>query len=115
MRSLSDCRDCKRLGAHLEKLRLEYPHYHNGPVAAAGDENARLLVVGLAPGKHGANATGFPFTGDASGDLLYKTLHALAFSSHAVSSPDDPGFRLNNCRITNAVKCLPPDNRPTGK
>ena len=79
-----------------------------------GDANARLLVVGLAPGMHGANATGRPFTGDYAGVLLYETLYATGFESAPESLSADDGLKLLDCRITNAVRCLPPDNKPVG-
>lgn len=79
-----------------------------------GDGNARLLIVGLAPGMHGANRTGRPFTGDHAGILLYKMLHRFGFSSHDESLAADDPLELSDCRITNAVKCLPPDNKPVG-
>jgi uracil-DNA glycosylase len=107
------CTACPRLAAHLAALRKTHPAYHNAPVAPFGDPAARLLIVGLAPGTHGANATGRPFTGDFAGILLYRSLHALGFASAAVSRSADDGLRLVNCRITNAVKCLPPENKPT--
>jgi len=78
-----------------------------------GDSSAALLVVGLAPGMHGANRTGRPFTGDYAGILLYRTLHRFGFASHAGSDDPDDGLTLTGCRITNAVKCLPPQNKPT--
>lgn len=110
----SSCTDCPRLARHLAGVRAEYPRYHGRPVAAFGDRKARLLVVGLAPGLHGANATGRPFTGDYAGILLYETLYRFGFASrpHSVSARD--GLTLRDCRITNAVKCLPPANKPTG-
>ena len=92
----------------------DYPDYHAAPVAPFGDPKARLLIVGLAPGMHGANATGRPFTGDHAGILLYQTLYEYGFSSHAESKHRRDGLKLNNCRITNAVKCLPPQNKPLG-
>ena len=95
-------------------MRLDHPQYHNQPVAPWGAADAHLLIVGLAPGKHGANATGYPFTGDASGELLFRVLHRTGFSSHSRPAPVDTTFRLNGCRITNAVKCLPPGNKPAG-
>ena len=88
--------------------------YHNGPVNGFGDLKARVCLVGLAPGAHGANRTGRPFTGDHAGILLYETLHKFGFSSHRESIAADDDLRLTNCRITNAVKCLPPDNKPVG-
>jgi uracil-DNA glycosylase family 4 len=91
---------------------LRYPEYWSRPVAPFGDSNARILLVGLAPGMHGANRTGRPFTGDFAGILLYETLHELGLATRAVSvSADDP-LRLRNARISNAVKCLPPQNKP---
>jgi len=108
----SACTRCKRLARHLAGLRAEFPDYHARPVAAFGDPRPRLLIVGLAPGMHGANRTGRPFTGDYAGILLYDTLHRFGFASQpAALSPHD-GLRLSGCRITNAVKCLPPANKP---
>ncbi len=108
------CRACPRLAAHLDAVRARHPDYHCAPVPAFGDPEARLLIVGLGPGEHGANATGRPFTGDYAGRLLYSTLHAFGFASAPVSSAADDGLQLTDCRITNAVKCLPPGNKPTG-
>lgn len=99
--------------AFLSDLRGDYPDYWNAPVPAFGDADARLLIVGLAPGKHGANASGRPFTGDFAGILLYETLHELGLSSKPISTAADDGLILVGCRITNAVKCLPPQNKPT--
>jgi uracil-DNA glycosylase family 4 len=107
------CRSCPRLAAFLADLRVEHPGYWNAPVPAFGDPDARLLIVGLAPGKHGANASGRPFTGDFAGVLLYETLHALGLASDPVSTSAGDGLKLLGCRITNAVKCLPPQNKPT--
>jgi uracil-DNA glycosylase family 4 len=106
------CRDCPRLAAHLDRIGREHPGYHAGPVAAFGPARAGLLVVGLAPGLHGANRTGRPFTGDHAGILLYKTLHGHGFASHEGSADPKDGLRLSGCRVTNAVKCLPPQNKP---
>jgi uracil-DNA glycosylase family 4 len=108
-----DCRQCNRLACFLDSVKQQYPHYHARPVAPFGDADARLLVVGLAPGMHGANATGRPFTGDYAGLLLYQALFEYGFSNQAVSESLSDGLLLNNCRITNAVKCLPPQNKPT--
>ncbi|NEX20588.1 uracil-DNA glycosylase [Thiorhodococcus mannitoliphagus] len=108
-----NCRRCPRLAAHLAAVRQAHPDYHAAPVASFGDVSARLLVVGLAPGMHGANATGRPFTGDHAGILLYATLHRFGFATRPVSTARDDGLRLQDCRITNAVKCLPPENKPT--
>jgi uracil-DNA glycosylase family 4 len=107
------CRACPRLARHLDQVRRRYPAYHGRPVAPFGDRQARLLIVGLAPGLHGANATGRPFTGDYAGILLYQTLYDYGFASRAVSTARGDGLVLTNCRITNAVKCLPPENKPT--
>jgi uracil-DNA glycosylase len=108
-----DCRRCPRLAAHLDGVRAEYPRYHAAPVPPFGDPQARLLIVGLAPGMHGANATGRPFTGDHAGILLYATLHRLGLADRPESRAADDGLRLRGCRITNAVKCLPPENKPS--
>jgi uracil-DNA glycosylase family 4 len=106
------CRRCPRLARHLDQVRASHPDYYALPVAPFGPERARLLVVGLAPGLHGANRTGRPFTGDHAGILLYETLHRYGFASRPVSEGARDGLRLILCRITNAVKCLPPANRP---
>lgn len=108
------CTACPRLASFLTDIRRRYPAYHARPVAPFGAVDARLLVVGLAPGMHGANATGRPFTGDHAGLLLYATLHAHGFASAAVSTSRDDGLRLLDCRISNAVKCVPPANKPEG-
>lgn len=107
-----DCRHCPRLARHLAQVRKAHPDYYALPVPPFGPVRANLLIVGLAPGMHGANRTGRPFTGDFAGILLYDTLHRYGFSSRPVSSSATDGLRLNDCRITNAVKCLPPANRP---
>lgn len=107
------CRRCPRLAAFLTDLRGRHPAYHNAPVAPFGDPAAGLLIVGLAPGLHGANRTGRPFTGDHAGILLYATLHAHGLADRPMVSSATDGLTLNNCRITNAVKCVPPENRPT--
>jgi uracil-DNA glycosylase family 4 len=106
------CRDCPRLARFLDRVRSEHPAYHARPVAAFGPQRAQLLVVGLAPGMHGANRTGRPFTGDYAGILLYKTLHKFGFSSRPDSTGRDDDLKLLDCRITNAVKCVPPQNKP---
>ena len=109
------CRRCERLAGFLDEVKGRFPHYHAGPVPPFGDPRARLLVVGLAPGMHGANASGRPFTGDHAGILLYSTLHLFGFSDRPESRSADDGLLLRDCRITNAVKCLPPRNKPNGK
>jgi uracil-DNA glycosylase family 4 len=106
------CRDCPRLAGFLDDVRLAHPDYHARPVAPFGDARARLLIVGLAPGMHGANRSGRPFTGDFAGILLYETLHRFGFASAPQSVSADDGLKLKGCRITNAVKCLPPQNKP---
>ena len=107
-----DCRRCPRLARFLDQVRAAHPDYHACPVAPFGAARARLLIVGLAPGMHGANRTGRPFTGDFAGVLLYDTLHRYGFASRPVSTGAADGLKLKDCRITNAVKCLPPANRP---
>lgn len=109
-----DCRRCERLSNFLDQVALDHPDYHARPVPAFGDPDAQLLVVGLAPGMHGANASGRPFTGDHAGILLYQTLHRHGFASAPESLSADDGLELMDCRITNAVKCLPPQNKPLG-
>jgi uracil-DNA glycosylase family 4 len=109
-----ECTACPRLADFLADNRQQYPDYHGLPVAPFGDNNPDVLIVGLAPGMHGANATGRPFTGDYAGVLLYETLYKTGFSNQSKSDHVDDGLELVNCRITNAVKCLPPQNKPTG-
>jgi len=109
-----DCRQCPRLAAFLDQVKEKYPDYYCGPVPPFGDPDARFLIVGLAPGMHGANRSARPFTGDHAGILLYETIHDYGFSTAACSESADDDLRLLNCRITNAVKCLPPDNKPVG-
>ena len=109
-----ECRACDRLATFLDDVNERYPEYYCKPVPPFGDPDARFLIVGLAPGMHGANATGRPFTGDHAGILLYQMLHKYGFSSRDHSEAADDGLTLINCRITNAVKCLPPDNKPVG-
>jgi uracil-DNA glycosylase family 4 len=108
-----DCIQCKRLNEFLCAVKQKHPAYHARPVAPFGDNAAQLLIVGLAPGMHGANATGRPFTGDYAGFLLYEALYAFGYSNQAKSEGLTDGLVLKNCRITNAVKCLPPQNKPT--
>ena len=109
-----DCRSCPRLASFLDDVNARYPDYYCRPVPPFGDAEARLLIVGLAPGMHGANRTGRPFTGDHAGILLYQMLHRYGFASRDHSESVDDGLELIECRITNAVKCLPPDNKPVG-
>ncbi|MBU6473028.1 MAG: uracil-DNA glycosylase [Alphaproteobacteria bacterium] len=107
-----NCALCPRLVAFRNDNRKHYPDYFNAPVPSFGGAGARLLIVGLAPGLHGANRTGRPFTGDWAGDLLYATLlkHGLARGSYAERADD--GLELIDCTITNAVRCVPPENKP---
>lgn len=114
MRSFDiNCKRCSRLAEHLAELRELHPGYWNRPVPAFGCDRPAILIVGLAPGRHGANASGRPFTGDYAGILLYRTLFELGLASAPVSTSADDALALINCRITNAVKCLPPQNKPT--
>ena len=110
-----DCRACPRLAAHLDEVKALEPDYHCRPVPPFGDPRPGLLIVGLAPGRDGANRTGRPFTGDHAGILLYEMLHRHGFSSRPESVARDDGLVLQGVRITNAVKCLPPANRPTAE
>jgi uracil-DNA glycosylase len=107
-----ECRRCPRLAAFLDAVRLAQPDYFCRPVPPFGDPKAPLLIVGLAPGMHGANRTGRPFTGDHAGILLYATLHKFGLATGPVSAAADDPLRLVHTRITNAVKCLPPANKP---
>lgn len=107
------CKRCPRLAAHLESMRDSHPHYYNAPVPPFGASEARLVIVGLAPGAHGANATGRPFTGDFAGILLYEALYEAGLATKPLSTSAADDLRLVGCRITNAVKCLPPKNKPT--
>jgi len=106
------CRRCPRLAAFLDAVRMAEPDYYCRPVPPFGDARARLLIVGLAPGMHGANRSGRPFTGDHAGILLYATLHKFGMATAPVSGSVRDGLELIGARITNAVKCLPPANKP---
>ena len=106
------CRSCSRLSQFLDQVSVDRPDYFARPVPPFGDPQAEFLVVGLAPGMHGANRTGRPFTGDHAGILLYQTLFDFGFSNAPESTSADDGLELHNCRISNAVKCLPPQNKP---
>ena len=107
-----DCDRCPRLVAYRKEHRAAEPDWHNAPVPSFGDPDARLLIVGLAPGLRGANRTGRPFTGDFAGDLLYETLGAFGFASGSYGATTSDGLALRDCRITNAVRCVPPQNQP---
>jgi uracil-DNA glycosylase family 4 len=108
----SNCRRCPRLASFLDAVKSEHPDYYCKPVPPFGDPDATLLIVGLAPGKHGANRSGRPFTGDHAGILLYATLFKFGLATAPVSVAKGDGLELIAARITNAVKCLPPDNKP---
>ena len=110
-----DCPLCKRLVDFRLAARAKFPDWHNAPVPPFGPDEARLLIVGLAPGLQGANRTGRPFTGDYAGILLYESLHALGLSTAPTSVDRNDGLKLRGVRITNAVKCLPPENKPLPK
>ncbi|SDF15012.1 uracil-DNA glycosylase [Thalassobaculum litoreum] len=110
----ADCGLCPRLVAFRHENRRLYPEFHNAPVPSFGSAGARLLVVGMAPGLKGANRTGRPFTGDYAGDLLYDTLLTFGFATGAYDKRADDGLSLVDCRITNAVRCVPPQNKPVG-
>ncbi len=108
-----DCPRCPRLVALRDELRAEHPDWWNAPVPAFGDPGGWLCIVGLAPGKHGANRTGRPFTGDYAGDLLFATLTKFGFTQGVYQSRADDGLSLHDVIICNSVKCLPPENKPT--
>lgn len=110
----ADCPLCPRLVTYRNDLRETEPDWHNNPVDSFGDPGARLLVVGLAPGVRGANRTGRPFTGDFAGDLLYGTLIKYGFAKGSFGATADDGLELADCMVTNAVRCVPPENKPTG-
>jgi uracil-DNA glycosylase family 4 len=109
-----DCPRCPRLVTFRETWRTREPDWFNAPVPSFGPVDAQLLVVGLAPGLRGANRTGRPFTGDYAGDLLYATLNQFGFARGDYQARPDDGLALIDCRITNAVRCVPPENKPTG-
>jgi uracil-DNA glycosylase family 4 len=109
-----DCRLCDRLAIYRAANRASHPDWYNGAVPSFGDPNARLLIVGLAPGVTGANRTGRPFTGDWAGDLLYPTLAKFGFSRGVFDARPDDGLELTGAMITNAVRCVPPQNKPVG-
>ncbi|MFG1349179.1 uracil-DNA glycosylase [Xanthobacter autotrophicus] len=109
----ADCPLCPRLAEFRHAWRAAEPAWHNAPVPAFGPEDARLLIVGLAPGLRGANRTGRPFTGDYAGDLLYATLIEYGFATGPYAAHPDDGLALVDARIVNAVRCVPPQNKPT--
>ncbi len=108
------CSRCPRLAALRDEQRRVHPDWHNAPVPSFGTDDARLLIVGLAPGLRGANRTGRPFTGDYAGELLYPTLIKFGFARGRYGAAPDDGLKLVDCRITNAVRCVPPANKPIG-
>ncbi|HKM87310.1 MAG TPA: uracil-DNA glycosylase [Xanthobacteraceae bacterium] len=110
-----DCPRCPRLVAFREAWRVREPDWFNAPVPSFGAIDARLLIIGLAPGLRGANRTGRPFTGDYAGDLLYATLAEFGFAQGRYEARPDDGFTLVDCRITNAARCVPPENKPTSQ
>ncbi|WFU20084.1 uracil-DNA glycosylase [Bradyrhizobium sp. CB3481] len=107
-----DCPLCPRLAEFRAEARAKEPTWHNAPVSSFGNATARLLIVGLAPGLQGANRTGRPFTGDYAGDLLYATLLEYGFAEGTYQARPDDGLKLVDCRISNAVRCVPPQNKP---
>jgi len=107
-----DCPICPRLVAYREENRGEHPDWFNGPAPSFGDPNARLLVMGLAPGRRGANRTGRPFTGDYAGELLYQTLLKFGFATGGYGADPNDGLQLVDCMVSNAVRCAPPGNKP---
>ncbi|MEM7652264.1 MAG: uracil-DNA glycosylase [Pseudomonadota bacterium] len=109
-----DCPLCPRLGDFLQKHRALEPEWHNAPVPSFGPAGAPLLIVGLAPGLRGANRTGRPFTGDYAGDLLYPTLLKFGLAEGEFAASPDDGLRPSKIRVTNAVRCVPPENKPVG-
>jgi uracil-DNA glycosylase family 4 len=110
---VKNCRICPRLVDYRNDNRQAYPAYFNGPAPSFGPDSARLMIIGLAPGLHGANRTGRPFTGDYAGDLLYATLGKFGFADGVYDSRPDDGLELVEAMITNAVRCAPPQNKPT--
>lgn len=109
----ADCRLCPRLAGFRDENRVRHGEFFNAPVPSFGGEAPRLLIVGLAPGLKGANRTGRPFTGDYAGDLLYPTLLSFGWAKGRYAADPEDGLRLQGCRITNAVRCVPPENKPT--
>ena len=110
----SNCNLCPRLVDFRKANQKKFTDFHNGPVESFGEFDSRLLIVGLAPGLKGANKTGRPFTGDYAGDVLYSTLIKFGFAKGLYSQSKDDGLKLLDCRITNAVRCVPPENKPIG-
>ena len=109
-----DCHLCPRLVDYRREYQAKEPDWHNAPVVSFGSDDAQLLIIGLAPGVTGANRTGRPFTGDWAGDLLYATIDKFGFSKGKYDARPDDGLELTNAMITNAVRCVPPQNKPVG-
>jgi uracil-DNA glycosylase family 4 len=109
-----NCPKCPRLRTHILENRKKFPEWHNEPVNSIGSINSQILIVGLAPGLKGANRTGLPFTGDHAGELLYNTLLSFDLAEGIYKPNSKDTLKLKNCRITNAVRCLPPKNKPIG-
>ena len=109
----SDCQECPRLVEFRRANQAQFPDWHNAPVPSFGPPDARLAIIGLAPGLRGANRTGRPFTGDYAGDLLYATLLEFGFASGQYDRRPDDDLQLHDCIIVNAVRCVPPQNKPT--
>ena len=107
-----NCDICPRLREFIDTQKVKYPDYFNGPVPSFGNDDAQILIIGLAPGLHGANQTGRPFTGDWAGDLLYSTLEKFGFTNGLYDKHAQDGLKLDNVKITNAVRCVPPQNKP---
>lgn len=110
----ADCPLCPRLAEFRRQNVEKFPAYFNAPAPTFGGDRAKLLIVGLAPGLHGANKTGRPFTGDYAGDLLYATIGKFGFSNNRYDAHIGDGLALKSAAITNAVRCVPPQNKPTG-
>ena len=110
-----NCSICSRLAEFRQENSCKFPDKFNKPVPSFGDENPELLIVGLAPGLKGANFTGRPFTGDYAGDTLYETLLNFDFATGKYKKKLNDSIKLINCRITNAVRCVPPKNKPNGE
>lgn len=109
-----DCSFCPRLSTFIQQNRQKFPDKFNAPVPAFGPETAEFLIVGLAPGLRGANFSGRPFTGDYAGELLYNTLIDYGYAKGVFKADPNDGLKLVNTRIVNAVRCVPPENKPTG-
>lgn len=110
-----NCRNCPRLASYIDSYKQDYPDWHNAPVPSFGSRDAPILILGLAPGLRGANATGRPFTGDFAGKILYPTLIKLKFAQGQFNACKDDGLILEGVRVANAVRCVPPQNKPVAE